>query len=101
MPGTKARGAELTARDVAKNRQQDVDQEISTASALEEDTERRKDDGKNDLADIAGRKVSYARTFEYEPWWSFLPGCERHVGSCVGLKCSWVVKRLGFARVEG
>ena len=37
--------------NVTQNRQENVDQEISTTSALEEDTERRKDDSKNDLFD--------------------------------------------------
>jgi hypothetical protein len=40
--------------NVTKDGQQDVDEEISVAAALEEDTQRRKDDGKKDLADIAG-----------------------------------------------
>lgn len=41
-------------RDVTQDGQQDVDEEISTASALQEDTDGRQEDGKNDLADIAG-----------------------------------------------
>jgi hypothetical protein len=40
--------------NVTKDRQQDVDEEISVAAALEEDTQRGEDDGKKDLADIAG-----------------------------------------------
>jgi len=32
--------------------QTDVDQEVSTASVLQEDTQRRQDDGEDDLADI-------------------------------------------------
>jgi len=40
--------------NVTKDCQEDVDEEISTASALEEDTERWQDDGENDLADVAG-----------------------------------------------
>lgn len=32
--------------------QQDVDQEVSTTSALQEDTQGRQDDGEDDLADI-------------------------------------------------
>lgn len=40
-------------RNVTQDGQQDVDEEISIASSLEEDTERREDDGKDDLADIA------------------------------------------------
>jgi len=42
------------AGNVTEDGQQDVDQEISSAAALEENTERREDDGKDDLADIAG-----------------------------------------------
>lgn len=43
-----------THRNVTKDGQQDVDEEIGIAAALEEDTQRRKDNGKEDLADIAG-----------------------------------------------
>ena len=32
-------------REVAQNREEDVDEEITAASALEEDTKRREDDG--------------------------------------------------------
>ena len=42
-------------RNVTKDGEQDVDQEISSTSSLEENTDRRKEDGKNDLADIAVR----------------------------------------------
>lgn len=45
------------AGNVSKNRQQDVDQEIRTASTLEEDTKRWQDDGKNDLEDVAVMKI--------------------------------------------
>ena len=34
--------------------QEDVDEEIGTAATLEEDTQRRQEDGKQDLADVAG-----------------------------------------------
>lgn len=40
-------------RNVTQNREEDVDQEVRVAAALKKDTERRKEDGKNDLADIA------------------------------------------------
>ncbi len=40
-------------RDVTQDCQEDVDEEISIATALEEDTKRWEDDGENDLADIA------------------------------------------------
>ena len=42
------------AGNVTQNGQQDVDEEIGIATSLKEDTERREDDGKDDLADIAG-----------------------------------------------
>ncbi len=38
--------------------QQDVDEEISTAATLEEDSKRRKDDGKDDLANVAVQGTS-------------------------------------------
>jgi hypothetical protein len=41
-------------REVTQDGEQDVDEEITAASALEEDTDRREDDGKDDLADVAG-----------------------------------------------
>lgn len=44
--------------NVSKNRQQDVNEEIGTAASLKENTKRWEDDGKNDLADIAGANVS-------------------------------------------
>ena len=36
-----------------KNGEQDIDQKITTAATLEEDTQRREEDGKDDFADIA------------------------------------------------
>lgn len=36
---------------------EDVDEEVGTAATLEEDTHGREDDGKEDLADIAIRRV--------------------------------------------
>jgi hypothetical protein len=45
-------------RDPSKNGQTDVDQEISTTSALQEDTQRRQDDGEDDLADVSIEDVS-------------------------------------------
>ena len=81
------------ARDVAQDRQQDVDQEVSTTSALKEDTKRWEDDGENDLADIAiesvsfllGSKAQVARKVwgnvtSMRPAEAFLPGSERHDG---------------------
>ena len=41
-------------RDVTQDRQQDVDEKVGITAPLEKDTERWQDDGKDDLADIAG-----------------------------------------------
>jgi len=41
-------------RNVTQDGQEDVDEEVGVASALEEDTQRRQDDGEEDLADVAG-----------------------------------------------
>lgn len=49
------------AGNVTEDGQQDVDKEISTAAALEEDTKRRENDGEDDLDDVAGRGVSTRR----------------------------------------
>lgn len=43
-----------THRNVTKDGQQDVDEEVGSAAALEEDTDRWEDDGKEDLANVAG-----------------------------------------------
>ena len=40
-------------RNVTKTGQQDIDEEISIAAALEEDTQRRENDGEEYLADVA------------------------------------------------
>lgn len=36
--------------------EENVDEKISTTSTLEEDSERREDDGNDDLADVAGER---------------------------------------------
>lgn len=41
------------AGNVTEDGEQNVDQEITTASALEEYTQRRQEDGEDDLADVA------------------------------------------------
>jgi len=38
-----------------QNGQTDVDEEVSTTSALQEDTQRRQDDGEDDLADVTAQ----------------------------------------------
>jgi hypothetical protein len=40
--------------NVTQNCQEDVDEEVGIATALQEDTKRWEDDGKDDLANIAG-----------------------------------------------
>jgi hypothetical protein len=44
--------------NVTKDGQQDVDEEVGTTTALEEDTKRREEDGDDDLDDVAGNGVS-------------------------------------------
>jgi hypothetical protein len=44
------------AGNVTEDGQQDVDQKITTTAALEEDTQRWEDDGKDDLADVTVRE---------------------------------------------
>lgn len=43
-------------RDPTQDGQANVDQEISAASSLKEDAQRRQDEGEDDLADVARRK---------------------------------------------
>jgi hypothetical protein len=40
-------------REVTEDGEQDVDEEVGSAATLKEDTQRREEDGKEDLADIA------------------------------------------------
>ena len=42
-------------REPTQDGQTDVDQEVSTTSALQEHAQRRQDDGEDDLADVPGR----------------------------------------------
>ena len=42
--------------NVTENGQQDVDEKVCTATTLEENADGRKEDGKNDLDDVAGRE---------------------------------------------
>ena len=39
-------------RNVTQDGQQDVDEKVGIATSFKEDTQRREDDGKDDLADI-------------------------------------------------
>jgi hypothetical protein len=43
--------------NVTEDCEEDVDQQIAAAAALEEDTQGREDDGNDDLADIAGDEL--------------------------------------------
>ena len=51
------------AGDVAQDGEEDVDQEIGSAAALEEDAERGQDDGDDDLADVAVAEIRVSRSF--------------------------------------
>ncbi|KAI9742315.1 MAG: hypothetical protein M1818_004215, partial [Claussenomyces sp. TS43310] len=53
-------GRTFTYGNVTQDGQEDVDEEIATTTTLQEDTERWQDDGKDDLADIAGQRVRLA-----------------------------------------
>ncbi len=46
----------------AEDGQENVDQQVGAAPALEEDTQRREDDGEDNLADVAGGRVSWGAT---------------------------------------
>ncbi|CAF3516796.1 unnamed protein product [Fusarium graminearum] len=52
-------GLSLCRRD--RNGEEDVDEEVGTTTTLEEDTDGREDDGKDDLADVAEEDVSICR----------------------------------------
>ena len=43
---------------VTQDGEQDVDEKVTTASSLEEDTQRWEDDGDDDLADISEEELS-------------------------------------------
>lgn len=49
-------------RDVTQNGQTDVDEQVSVASSLQEDTQWRQDDGKDDLADVAVESTLASRS---------------------------------------
>lgn len=76
------------ARNVTKDRQEDVDQEVGTAATLKEDSERRENDGKDDLANIAGGLwlVDKRHTMPKHHqelarhWGADIPGGKRHFG---------------------
>ena len=47
-----------TYRNVTQDGQQDVDEEVGIASTLEEDTQRREEDGEDDLEDVAAHPLA-------------------------------------------
>lgn len=49
-------GKRGTGKAYTQDGEEDVDEEIGTASTLEENSERREDDGNDDLADVAGEQ---------------------------------------------
>lgn len=68
----------------AQDGQTDVDEEISTAAALQEDTQRGQDDRKDDLADVTVSRISCLdRSTGQTPigarcWREYSRGGERH-----------------------
>ena len=48
----------MLTRNVAQDGEQDVDQEISAAAALEEHSDRGQEDGEDDLDDVSARAIS-------------------------------------------
>jgi hypothetical protein len=57
-----------THRNVTEDGQQDVDEEVGIATTLEEDTERRDEDGEDDLDDVAEAKVRRLCMSEAAGW---------------------------------
>lgn len=49
--------------DITQDRKQDVDEEVCIATSLKEDTKRRENDGKDDLADVSTGALSAVRTY--------------------------------------
>ena len=54
-------------RDVAQNREEDVDEEVGIASALEENPQRWQKDGKDYFADVTLQEVSSVPIGEADP----------------------------------
>jgi hypothetical protein len=66
--------------NVTQDGQQDVDEEISIAAALEEDTQRWEEDGKDDLANVAEAMLAYCKKLSLRR--AGIRCGERHVGGC-------------------
>jgi hypothetical protein len=50
-------------RDPTQDGQTDVDEKISTASSLKEDSQRREDEGEDELADVTMTRQSLVRSY--------------------------------------
>ena len=76
------------ARNVAKNGEKDVDEEVGIAATLQEHTQRREDNGKNDLADITvgcQRSAHSSPAFMLKPWGTVAQRSQRRkFAGCVG-----------------
>ena len=72
------------ARNVTQYRQKDIDEEVGIATALEEDTKGRKDDGEDDLADVARVKTSSTTIFMYSSTGTFWSRARKKENSCGG-----------------
>jgi hypothetical protein len=78
-------GRRQLTRNVTENGEQDVDQEVGIAAALEEDTDRWQEDGEDDLDDVAddGRLVSNCKNKRRGYSWrrdSATPAVQRRMG---------------------
>lgn len=75
VPGPKREGDKKNVHGVDDTRnptqdgQTDVDEEVSATATLEEDTQRRQDDGEDDLADVTvGYQVSFSCPIHLSVW---------------------------------
>jgi hypothetical protein len=74
--------------NVTKDGQQDVDEEVGTATALKEDTKRREEDGNDDLDDVAAREVSTRVDVRVPRSYSRRPGGRGRDGETTGRRDS-------------
>lgn len=54
-------------RNITQYCQEDVDEEVGIATALEENTKRREEDGEDDLADVATVRAKLVLIFKMTP----------------------------------
>lgn len=96
--------------DVTENGQEDVDEKVGTTATLEEHTKRRKDDGDNDLDDVAAEMSVRNRSLPFRRVHSAgrvgvmadLRSGERHVGGvfwCIRRSVCGIEDFLGVVRV--